>query len=362
MARQSTVYSVLSPISACKTTANSMSLSSDGAFTVPNVTAKSWAICDATNQTILWGKNETDRREIASLTKIMTAYTAIKIMTRLDVNMMSSKIEVSSEATTLGGTTAGLSDGDSLTVWDMLHALLLPSGNDAAFCIAEYFGLLLCELGLPPLAKSTNLVDIFVAEMNANAKNLKLSGTTYANPHGLANPYNKSTAADIAKLSSICMGMPLFAEIVRKTKYSCLARTEEGKQKVYTWNNTNRLLTKGFNGVKTGITPTAGPCLASSFKDSKNHLVIVILNCKTPDHRWHEMNKLKDFAIGLLGPPVPVKVKININSPIVKRTFASVRASPSKRLQMSSKIQNLLSDSPQHKNLRIMPKENIINV
>jgi D-alanyl-D-alanine carboxypeptidase len=65
------------------------------------------------------------------------------------------------------------------------------------------------------------------------------------------------------------------------------------------WFNTNKLLSKGFNGLKTGITSTAGPCLASSFKSGNFFLIFVVLSCKTPDHRWHEMVKLKDYAIQL---------------------------------------------------------------
>ncbi len=273
-----------------------------GPMGCPEVSAKAWAIFDANAHVLLWGRQEVESQEIASLTKIMTAYTAIKVMARLDVNMMTAKIEVSSDAAGLPGTSANLQEGDALSVWDMLHAMLLPSGNDAAYAIAEYFGLLLTSLGLPPLVRSTRFVDIFVAEMNSNAKLLKMENTRYNNPHGLQDPLNQSCAADLARLAAVCMGMPLFAEIVKKHKYSCLVKDENDKYRQCNWYNTNKLLVKGFNGVKTGITPSAGPCLASSYRADGLNLIIVVLGCKTPDHRWHEVVRLKNFAVQALSP------------------------------------------------------------
>jgi D-alanyl-D-alanine carboxypeptidase len=174
---------------------------------------------------------EKERREIASLTKIMTAYTAIGIITRLDINILASKVEASIDAALMAGTSAELAEGDVLSIWDMLHAMLLPSGNDAAFALAEYFGLLLLEIGLPSITKSTDPIAVFVSEMNTNAKILGMHNTTFANPHGLQNSQNKSTAHDIAKLAATCMKMPLFSEIVKKHKYSCIGQDMFGNQK-----------------------------------------------------------------------------------------------------------------------------------
>eukprot|EP00826_Nyctotherus_ovalis_P029132 TRINITY_DN2297_c0_g2_i3.p1 TRINITY_DN2297_c0_g2~~TRINITY_DN2297_c0_g2_i3.p1 ORF type:complete len:328 (-),score=38.77 TRINITY_DN2297_c0_g2_i3:57-1040(-) len=267
---------------------------------VSGISARSWVVYDADKKSIVCGKSETEKREIASLTKIMTAYTVIKIVMQLDLNMMTMKVNVCFESAIMYGTSAKLEEGDTLTVWDLLHALLLPSGNDAAICLAEYFGFILVGLKIQPSLKLTNMVDVFVAEMNANAKTLKLANTTYANPHGLKDPSNKSTAEDVARLSAVCMNVPLFAEIVKKSSYSCTARKIDGTYKTYTWANTNKLITKEFNGVKTGITASAGPCLASSYKDDKRHLIIIVLSCKSAGHRWHEVANLKTHALDLL--------------------------------------------------------------
>lgn len=83
-----------------------------------------------------WGK----QREIASLTKIMTCYTVLKIIEKYSLNKHSTLVVVSKRASTEIGTTANLEDGHILSVWDLLHALMLPSGNDAAIALAEHFG------------------------------------------------------------------------------------------------------------------------------------------------------------------------------------------------------------------------------
>jgi D-alanyl-D-alanine carboxypeptidase len=268
-------------------------------FSPPQITAKSWAVLNANTGELLGGQHEHERREIASITKVMTAYTAIQIINSLNINVDESKVETSYDASLMIGTTAYLEEGDVLSVRDMLHAMLLPSGNDAAYALAEYFGLVLIELGL----KASKLVDpiqVFLCEMNKNAKAIRMSNTNYANPHGLQNFFNKSSALDIAKLSQIVMRFSLFSEIVKKQKYSCTGQDLFGNNKTFTWKNTNKLLAKGFNGLKTGITSSAGPCLVSNYKDDMVNLIIVVLSSKTPDHRWTETMKLKDWIVRVL--------------------------------------------------------------
>eukprot|EP00826_Nyctotherus_ovalis_P002875 TRINITY_DN10579_c0_g1_i1.p1 TRINITY_DN10579_c0_g1~~TRINITY_DN10579_c0_g1_i1.p1 ORF type:complete len:294 (+),score=83.98 TRINITY_DN10579_c0_g1_i1:200-1081(+) len=258
------------------------------------LTAKSWIAINGNTGEYFIGCNEHERREIASLTKIMTAYTSMQIINALDINITESLVEVSFDASLMNGTTASLCEGDVLNIYDMLHAMLLPSGNDAAYALAEYFGLLLIELGFKG---SFDPIQIFVNEMNKNAKILGMLDTSYANPHGLQNPNNKSSAHDVAKLAKSAMKLPLFADIVKKQTYSCLGQDMLSRQKSFRWTNTNKLLTKGFQGLKTGITSVAGPCLASSYKDSETNIIIVVISCKTPELRWTETIKLKNYVV-----------------------------------------------------------------
>ena len=88
---------------------------------------------------------ERERREIASLTKIMTCYVVLNLLTKFGLDERKELIEVSELVSTISGTSAELRMGDFITVWDLLHGLMLPSGNDAAFALAEHFGSLLLD-------------------------------------------------------------------------------------------------------------------------------------------------------------------------------------------------------------------------
>lgn len=101
----------------------------------------------------------------------------------------------------------------------------------------------------------------------------------------------------------------MFAKIVKTKRYKCqtikpadFEETNPGEKfraRTYSWENTNKLLWRGgYNGLKTGITQTAGPCLAASYKNdiTEEHYIIVVLNSRSMDHRWNEVNKLKQWA------------------------------------------------------------------
>ena len=140
----------------------------------------------------------------------------------------------------------------------------------------------------------------FLQEMNRYARALGLESTNYANPHGLSHKNNKSTAADIGKLACIAIQDPLIREIVINKSYTCVGRDIRDEPSEFSWSNTNKLLGKGFNGLKTGVTPAAGPCLAASFEKDSLHLVIIVMNTKTMDNRWVEVPKLTLWAINRL--------------------------------------------------------------
>jgi D-alanyl-D-alanine carboxypeptidase (penicillin-binding protein 5/6) len=90
----------------------------------------------------MFGKNEKERREVASITKVMTCYVTLQMMEKFK-KKDDHLIEISADAASVHGTSADLLEGDTLTIWQLLHGLMLPSGNDAAHCLAEYFGGLL---------------------------------------------------------------------------------------------------------------------------------------------------------------------------------------------------------------------------
>ena len=150
-----------------------------------------------------------------------------------------------------------------------------------------------------------NLTEVcaFLSEMNKNCARLNLRATMFDSPHGLVNPVSRSTAYDIAKLSATCMEDSRFLNVVNQ-KYYTVARTPQNNNKrTYRWENTHRMLGQaGITAIKTGVTNTAGPCLATAanFDNSDSSIVIVLLACKDMDCRWLETYKLAKWATNRL--------------------------------------------------------------
>ena len=105
----------------------------------PHCSAQAWSIYDQKTQTLLFGKSERDRRECASLTKIMTCFVVLRLLERFGMEE-TKLVTVGSDAASVIGTSADLIEGDTLTIWQLLFGLMLPSGNDAAHQLAEFFG------------------------------------------------------------------------------------------------------------------------------------------------------------------------------------------------------------------------------
>ena len=252
---------------------------------------------------------ENKKREIASLTKIMTCYVVCKLIKEYKVDAKSTYIQVSKLAASMNGTSANLQPGDILSIWDLLHGMMLPSGNDAAYSLAESFGTYIYLQSAeykekmkitPELAqqKIKNPMKYFLDFMNKTAYNLKMHNTYYANPHGLTHQHNKSTAGDIAKLSIVVLKDEIIRQIVSSKKYHCEIEQFEKSIRTSVWENTNKLLDEGWDGVKTGITTAAGPCLAASYTDCLNNQYIVVLLCSNSmEQRWVEASKLVKWVI-----------------------------------------------------------------
>jgi D-alanyl-D-alanine carboxypeptidase len=87
----------------------------------------------------------------------------------------------------------------------------------------------------------------------------------------------------------------------------------------YTWTNTNKLLEHGYSGLKTGITPTAGPCLAASIQKDDYRLIIVVLNSKSMEHRWQEVQKLVSWAIQKINKVKDSELKPKVKKQMLKK-------------------------------------------
>ncbi len=207
----------------------------------PDITANGAIIMDDKSKVVLFSKNQEKKFSMASTTKIMTALVALDHYTPDD--MLSVKRRHNE------GVTVGLQPGQKFYFLDLLYAMLLPSGNDAAKVIAENY----------PGGELA-----FVKEMNDKAKNLFLSNTYFVDPTGL-NKDDQTTVVDLARLASYAMRDQRFSTIVQ-TKQRTIS--DVSGEAVFTLFNLNKLL--GYynvTGVKTGFTDEAGGILVTSRQD-----------------------------------------------------------------------------------------------
>lgn len=253
----------------------------------PIISAASWCVVEGNTGRVLYGFKDLDIKEIASLSKIMTCYLCLKLIED-GLASFEDTVKITKKAQNIPGTSAELKENDQLCVLDLLYGLMLPSGNDAAWALAEHFGKIISFTTSKP-------VKIFVSEMNKMTRVIGLSTTYFANPHGLIYKKNVSCARDVCKLSSIAMKNQFFRKIVN-TKIHNAEILNSGISRKVTWENTNKLLLKGFEGIKTGITENAGPCLSAAFRGYM-YIIITLLNSRTMEARWEEAQTIATWIM-----------------------------------------------------------------
>lgn len=239
---------------------------------LPTINSRAYVVIDRKSNTVLIGKNENQRKKMASTTKIMTALIVIE-----NANL-SDTVEISKKAANTGGSRLGLKTGDKITVLDLLYGLMMRSGNDAAVALAEYVA-----------GSISNFADI----MNNKAKELNLSNTHFVTPHGLDEDEHYTTAYELALLSNYAMNNEVFAKIVGTKNYTI---TLNGYPK--TLINTNELLgvLNGVYGIKTGFTNGANRCLVTCCKRGEMDIICVVLGADTKKFRTTDSIKLIEYS------------------------------------------------------------------
>jgi len=227
------------------------------------VKAKGAVLADAATGQVLWGRDVGTERPMASVTKVMTALLV------LESGDLGRQIRVPraafSYAWKYGGETAALRPGDVLTARELLEALLLPSGADAAYTLANAYG--------PGL-------NAFIARMNATAARMGMEHTHFTSPDGLPYPTETSTystPSDLLTLGLAAMRYPAFRSIVDQRFYH-LPKGPGHHQ--YWWDNTDGLIGsyQGAAGIKTGYTDDAGHCLLFEAVRNGRALIGVVLD------------------------------------------------------------------------------------
>ena len=240
----------------------------------PRLASKSYYLIDFTTDKVLSASEPEVQLPPASLTKLMTAYVVFGALESGRIRL-DDRAHVSAKAWRTGGSRMFIDVNSDVAIEDLLHGLLIQSGNDAAVAFVEHV---------------VGSVDAFVGEMNAAAQKLGMQNTVYRNPHGLPARGHYTTARDLAVLAkAIIAEFPDFYSIYaeREFTYNGIAQ-----------NNRNALLWRdpSVDGMKTGYTESAGYCLVTSAQRDGMRLIAVVLGAPSPRVRNDGAQKLLNYG------------------------------------------------------------------
>lgn len=302
------------------------------------VAAEGAILVNAKTGAVLYEKNSNQQFFPASITKTATAWWALKTnKERLHETITASQdavASVSGEAIRrsnytmpswwieLGSSHVGIKKGEELSLKDLLHGLMLRSGNDAANVIAQYVG---------------GSIPNFLEDLNNAMQSIGMENTHFTNPHGLHNPKHVTTPYDMSILARSAMQDETFREIVRTIHYT---RPKTDKNDSTVWVQTNQLLRQGKNhyskaiGIKTGYHSAAQHNLVAAAEDNGRILIAVLM--KTPERSDMFSDAKKLFEAAFNQPKVqktliekgPQKFVLNLagaTMPVTTRTDEDVK-------------------------------------
>ena len=307
-----TVFSLLAALALC------VSAAAAG----PAVSCPSALLMEKQTGTVLFAQDEHTPREPASVTKIMTL---LLVMEAIDSGALSydDVVTGSAHAAGMGGSQIWLKENEQMTVRDLLKAVCIVSGNDAAVALAEH------------LAGSE---DAFVERMNARAQELGMNDTHFVNCTGLPAAGHLTSACDIALMSRELI---LHHPNIRQFTTVWMDSLRGGESMLV---NTNKLIRfyDGATGLKTGSTGSAGYCLSATAEKNGMELIAVVLKGKTSDERFSDAKSLLNYGFSTWSlvtvtpdevlPPVPVMLGVrgtvqpvltSENTLLVEKTLAN---------------------------------------
>lgn len=237
---------------------------------------------DVASGKVIYAKNVHEKLNPASLTKILTALCALKYGNLDDVLTATENVHISES----GAVKLGIEPGDTMTMDQALHALLLKSANDVAIMIAEHVG---------------GSVEGFADMMNDMANSLGATNSHFVNPHGLTDPNHYTTAYDLYLISNEVLKYDKFTELIHTSTYTSIYHDKDNNEKSIDIQNSNAYI-KGeaiapdnvtVIGGKTGTTSAAGNCLILYSKDqSGNPYIAVVLKSSDRTTMYQEMTAL----------------------------------------------------------------------
>lgn len=232
--------------------------------------------------------SETETVWLASITKLFTAHVALNYLSPEDQITVGDELDM----VAWGSSVANLEKGNILTVEMLIEAMMLPSGNDAAYTLAAAAGRVID--GNPELSASA-AVNVFMAQMNQEARLQGMLNTHFVNPDGIHDSNHYSSMGDLAILGKLALESPAIVRCC--TVARDMVTPIEGRS--FAWKNTNALIDPASEyychiclGLKTGQTPDAGSCLLSAFDVDGRKIVIGVFGCPETDDRFPDTLQL----------------------------------------------------------------------
>ena len=271
------------------------------------ITAQHALLIDAATGDVLYSKAADEKLYPASTTKLLTCLVILEHAKTDDM------VTCGKEVTTFGKQSSlmGLFEGETISIGDLLHGILMVSGNDAAAAAAVYVG---------------GSLDGFAKMMNEKAEELGMDDSHFVNPHGVHDDEHYTTANDMAKVSRVAYSNQTLREIMKLEFYDVPATNKQKSKKL---QNTNKLIStqkddtdKGFvyayaNGMKTGSTVRAENCLVASAEKDSVSLIALLFEDDSKDgvDRWKDCIELFDRGFEALcanTSPAPVQSVVDV--------------------------------------------------
>ena len=240
----------------------------------PAVAANAWLLIDHRTGQTLVSHNADERIEPASLTKLMTAYLSFQAV-KAGTIALDDEVQVSEKAWRMTGSRMFIEPNRPVTVEQLLHGMIIQSGNDACVALAE---------------RVAGSEEAFVHMMNREAERLGMTNTSFANSHGLPDPKLYTTANDLALLASaLIRDFPEFYRLYSMREYTYNDITQPNRNRLLWLDST-------VDGMKTGYTRAAGYCLVSSAMRGPRRLVSIVLGAESEGTRAQESLKLLNYG------------------------------------------------------------------
>lgn len=260
----------------------------------PRLAAKAWVLIDARSGETIASHGAARHLLIASTTKLMTAWVAMQELP-LDKIVRAAPYDAEIEESVMG-----LRDGQRISVRDLLHGLIMLSGNDAAHALA---------------IAAAGSEARFVRQMNRRAAALGLADTHYTNPIGLDAPGNFSSAADLTTLTRHLLDDPVFARIADAR--SAVLRSVRPRRRIETLNQL-LYMAPWATGVKTGHTWAAGYVLVGSGERDGVELISAVIGAPTDEARFDGSLALLEYGFGQYRQRRPVRVGQDLANPAIR--------------------------------------------